>query len=537
MSHQSADSKRFIARKWVASFVLILGLATAWGIVALLTGSIIGTLMPRGPWPQESVLVAVDGTPLIRSYFASNYYNIELRTLDGQMVELDHQDSWLDSTVFGAPYRKPRLLKLPIPWRERIAGCSDLAKPPANWFLMRNDHRPGSAYFAGYDTNSKLGLGFIGRQGFRSTVPPAEEQFDLGNQTFGWGKGAAASSAYLNFGGPPNHYQRAFPVKNQLLAPWLVFLLDGNSIHEIDLRSHKIRTLGKLDQLLALGVVSQPQSVADEAAEKQEDSDKKTHRSLPKFRLAAMQNGVIFTPDPLVINTKHKTVHRLLARCSDRIVAINPFEGSQQEFSLPERLQQKMFTAHLIASDQLLLQVQQGVWEQGSVVDLLWIKPSGEVNRQETFRLKGYVPPNPHKQLLQGAAVMPSLLPWAIGTTIVAPLMAVHTHKADSFLHGLIQTLAEVWSMLVLILGLSIVLTLLVRRWQKQYCRDNTLLWCATVFATTVPGLLAYWLMHRETVVEPCLECGQLAPRDRDACAHCEKPFAAPALRGTEILT
>ena len=170
------------------------------------------------------------------------------------------------------------------------------------------------------------------------------------------------------------------------------------------------------------------------------------------------------------------------------------------------------------------------------MAELLWIDQEGKITRQVTQRLAGYVPPEPGKQVFGIAAIVPSLLPWAIGSTIVAPLAMEQSHQVDDYMAGLRKSIAECWPVLLLILGISIVLTLIVRRWQIKYCRDNTWLWCATVFATTVPGLLAYWLMHRTSVLTPCGECGKMAPRDRDGCAHCDKPFAAPAILGTEIL-
>jgi len=87
------------------------------------------------------------------------------------------------------------------------------------------------------------------------------------------------------------------------------------------------------------------------------------------------------------------------------------------------------------------------------------------------------------------------------------------------------------------VIVLSVVAAGLVYRLQKKYCRPDTRLWCLTTLAIGVPGLLAYWALHRCSPLELCAECGQPAPRDRDACAHCEKPFAAPAFLGTEILT
>jgi len=138
--------------------------------------------------------------------------------------------------------------------------------------------------------------------------------------------------------------------------------------------------------------------------------------------------------------------------------------------------------------------------------------------------------------MLAAAAVVPTLLPWVVVASIFVPLTQLQSHKANNYAAALSESLSQCWPALVVLIVLSVVLTWVVFRWQKKYSRGNTRLWCATVFATTVPGLLSYWLMHRGTVLEPCGECGQPAPRDRDACAHCDKPFAAPALLGTEIL-
>ena len=108
-------------------------------------------------------------------------------------------------------------------------------------------------------------------------------------------------------------------------------------------------------------------------------------------------------------------------------------------------------------------------------------------------------------------------------------------HKADSYMAGLMESISISWPMLVIIITLSAALAWFVFRWQMKYSRSNTSLWCTTVFLTTVPGLFAYWLMHRGTVLEPCSGCGQQVPRDRDACARCEKSFPEPNLLGTEV--
>lgn len=534
-------SRSSITRKWVSALVLTLGVGVVWATAAGIIGSIISGLIPSNRVTYESVVVVADGTPLIQARSSNNYFNTELRTLDGQTVELE-EESWLGGVSFAEPYRAPGVVQLPITWSERIAGCSDYGKPPVNWLLMRDDRRPGSAYFTGYDTESKLGVGYLGSRGFRPAVPPADKQFDLGNHSLDWSSSAVTSVGDLEFGHPPNNYGIAKPEENRTLASWIVFLVDGNEIREVDLRNRKVRTIGKLDQLLSLGIASQPLPPnADEdvgPTDEPEETGLQSKQSQPAFHLAAMQNDVIFSIAPNApINPTHKSVHRLLARCAERIVALNPFNGSQQEFALPESLRNAQFSAYLVAADELLLQVYSGFWEHGSITDLYWLNTAGEVTREEKLRLAGYPRQDERKQLPAIAAVAPSLICWVVGAVGVAPLIMLQTHHTDSYLAGLSEAIAVCWPALVEMILLSAVLTWLVYRWQQKYCRSHTGLWCATVFATTVPGILAYWLMHRGTVLEACGECRQPAPRDRDACAHCGKPFAGPSLLGTEILT
>ena len=62
---------------------------------------------------------------------------------------------------------------------EGIGGISDGKRPPATWYVVRDDRPKGHCYLAGYDAVSKLPVGFIGRKGFRETRPTTDEQFEL----------------------------------------------------------------------------------------------------------------------------------------------------------------------------------------------------------------------------------------------------------------------------------------------------------------------------------------------------------------------
>ena len=130
MSRQPADRGVAVVRKWVAMLVLAVSVGTVWGVVVGVVGTIGNALLPSEARTREDVVIANDGTPLVQTYIGGNYQNTELRTLEGQTIELD-EESWLGACGFAEPYREPGVLRMPITWGERIAGCSDAGKPPA----------------------------------------------------------------------------------------------------------------------------------------------------------------------------------------------------------------------------------------------------------------------------------------------------------------------------------------------------------------------------------------------------------------------
>ncbi len=125
---------------------------------------------------------------------------------------------------------------------------------------------------------------------------------------------------------------------------------------------------------------------------------------------------------------------------------------------------------------------------------------------------------------------------WFAGIAVAGAGEKIQHHSAKSYPAALSATLSEYWPGLVITVVLTIIATWLVYRGQKKFFRTNTSLWCLTTLVIGVPGLLAYWALHRRPPMGLCPECSEQVPRNRDACAHCEKPFPAPALRGTEII-
>src|SRR5690606_2383166 len=123
------------------------------------------------------------GTPFIQTRLASDYNNRMFRTISGETVERS-SDSLINSTWMNEPYRRPRLAEWPISWEARIAGIGSFGSDPVSWTMLRDGRRPGQAYIVGYDRMTSQLAGYIGCNGFRTSMPPADEQFNLGNLTF-----------------------------------------------------------------------------------------------------------------------------------------------------------------------------------------------------------------------------------------------------------------------------------------------------------------------------------------------------------------
>jgi len=424
-------SKNKLWQRWLLALLFALGLGVVWGFLLAFGGSVVSALSPGDGKTHEGLQITVDGEPLVQAFIGGNYTHTELRTLDGQLVDQD-QVQLLGSVSTYPPYRSPGLIEWPVIWRERLAGMCDYARPPVEWMMIRDAEPLGHVYLSGFDTITKLPVGYIGLHGFRQAKPPEDEQFHLGPHRLNWeGRARVTSIGRIEFGSRTYPDTGTEPNEKQVLAYWLVYLADADGqIHEINLRTHAVRSLAEISEVASIAIAGLPLPLAKGDGEDEAGQDDVpingtlqfhttgfTSSKIPEFRLTQHVIEFRVNPNPSA-NKKRKIVHRLLVRCVDRLVVINPFDDTQQVFPLPEGLEHANFSVSTVADDRLLLQVQSGHWEQGNVVDVMGLNSAGEVTPTQTVRLaSSYVPGDPRVESLSAAAVAPSPVAWLAGIT------------------------------------------------------------------------------------------------------------------------
>lgn len=486
------------SRLVTVAFVLAIGFGVVWGFGLGTVASFIESLV-RSTIVQdyEDMMVDSYGKPLIQVRVGGDFENIQYKTLEGKVVDIDSANVF-SPTSLNAPFRAPRLFEYPITWRERVAGIIGSEKPAVSWVLLRDADRPGKAYFVGHHPKSNQLAGYIGRRGPRTSIPPDDEQFDVGDSVFEYGTNLLKSPNYINIGGLGNGYSSQSSQRAGRLKAWQVFLCDGNLVREINLQNRDVRGVKEFDQLVGVSAID-------------------------------------FTPLDALRTDDRWPEQRLLVRCQERLIVYNTFDDTEVEFKIPVDLRGEPFSVNTVGAEELLLHVNRGPWERGRVVDLILINPAGEIQEEQTVKLLSYSNQPSALDFLIPALAAPTLFGWILGIFVVAPLSMLQTYVAPDYAAGIRMAWDQAWPGFLAILVLSCVLTVIVQRWQHKFSRPHTPLWVLFVAATTLPGFFAYWVMHRREPLAACPSCKSEVPRNREACARCAEPFPEPKLLGTEV--
>ena len=235
-----------------SALIMAFAAGLVWALACVWSGYTVSLFAGSSDYVYESIVVASDGTTLIQTYSTTQPGEPSFRTLDGKPYETDVRNQ-LTPGIIGNPPRPPGLMEESLAWQQRVAGLSDNQRRPTSWYLIRNDAPLGHAYLVGYDEQSKLCVGYIGRTGFRRSMPPQDEWFDVGRRIQSWSSGIFASTGYVQSGGRANFQNYG----EQRIPSWKMFLIDGQRLLEIDLRERSVRALLESPNLLDVAVATE----------------------------------------------------------------------------------------------------------------------------------------------------------------------------------------------------------------------------------------------------------------------------------------
>lgn len=482
---------------------LMLATVLAFGFMAICVAVdswIISSYREDAVGAGENLGFRPDGTALIASHPEGSQGGPHFRDLQGNPVTLSMDD--MNASLKGC------LLQSNLPqgggdlaWDDRFLPLGDGRMPPTTWYFLSDGRREGAGHFVGYDSNSKVRIGYLGTAGFRKGPLPAEEWFPFGGTTNPYNHsrlvvGARAYSTYSNGLGYGYEVSPSGGRAPQgFLNAWDVYIfgLDGR-IYHADLQAQTVHVILEASQL---------RSVA--ASAWTEDAN----RGL-LWRLAARTDDSI-----LVLNAQGKLLARYPIPEALRSLALTFAESNAGEavlyWSSPE--------------DSLATEKEYRVF---------WVKADGRC-REATVTLvhRGELRP----MRFFAGVTMPSPLGLAgsyvrrrFGEVLENGLSAAPTE-------ALRRAMTEFWPALAIAQTITFALAVLCYRRQVRYGASHTerIVWPLFVLLFGLPGWIGYRFGRSWPVLEACPDCGVAVPRDRESCLLCANDFPRPALKGTEV--
>jgi len=470
-----------LASPLALSVILGGGSVVVWAAVCGWLGVVVSQfLFPREP--NKSLVLTLDGRALIQLHSVDGYAARGYQTLDGQIIESpDAVDLQVYSTPMPAGACGPTH---PLRWYSRLIGFYQGNGLPTYWYLQHDGQQQGHAYFVGYDRDSKLKVGYIGLRGFRPDVPPEDEQFAIDAARWA-ANGVCASLDGWHTTGQEPIYQADPGVQ-------FVAVLSGDSLFQVDLRRHTIRPVAMPDKVLSVGLVG----------------------------------------DPLA--TEYTRIrHRIAVRLPDRVVLLNSDLEPLHSIALPEPLREKTLTVYETKQHEAILV--EYSYKPGVPTTIFWLNEQGAVARHAEFQM--YPDPAVGKKLEAWAmaAVLPSPLILGANVFVMLPRQAVENGDAPDYRTAVADLLVYYTLPLLVVCLLAAALAVVTYRHARHYRTPGAAVWASFVLVTGVPGLVGYLLHRHWPATEHCHQCGATVPRDRTACAACDREFPAPRLSGAEI--
>ncbi len=388
-------------------------------------------------------------------------------------------------------------MTFPLDGYTRIGRFSDGRMPPNLWYFLHDGARDGRGYFVGYDSQSKLCVGFIGRDGFRPDQPPVEQWFPMDGAKL-------ASGTAL----PPNAYNRynmphaaAYSNDEPEFPQWNVDMISGAQLLEVDLRTGSVKTLLESADLIAAGMLY----------------------TAPTWEVAGKEAPRIHRHPKLAVRT------------TDRVLLFDATGKQHAAFLIPEEFRDRSIGLYELDAGRALLTASRLLPDRSSCAELLWIDPSGTVSRRAEVCLGEGDRYSDETDPWKTALVFPAPVALAFLATVTDPWDYLKIGLEPTYSAALARSLAASWPPMLVVSLLAAALAWHCFRRHRRFYQPASGLWFAFVVLAGVPGLVAYLFHRRWPPLEKCPACGQDVPRDRETCANCGVTFPAPEPKGCEV--
>jgi len=439
--------------------------------------------------PYETIYMTVRGEPVLVRMRDGDTQNTEkILSLAGEPLTITSQDLLYAQTM--TAQEKRHFAPHTPSWEIRLAAANDSGVPPIYWYLVHDGQIPGHAYGVGFHAPTRTITSYFGRRGFTDSLPPRDDWFELAGPS-----GMAGLTTLHNMAQEPRWSNS---------TPRFLLLADGK-LWKIDLAKKQLKALFDCPQAFRIG---QAWRILNELPSLSPDADQQSANSITPL------DGLVREPESLII--------------------VNQQTGEQTRYPLPAELSDQMLSAALLPDGQLVL-IAQRDWSDGEQ-HIVWLKPSGEIAKQQTVRRKTrYTSPSLTWLGWQYAISAPLPLANAGYALAFAPRGLIEEDKAATYAQALAIVLQKTWTSILVILSLSVVAAVLTYRRHRRFGLPNASAWAAFAFLFGIFGWIAYRFHRTWPVLEECPACHQPSPRDREDCLDCGKAFPPPALKGIEV--
>jgi hypothetical protein len=494
-----------IGKPIVLAAILASGFALVWAVL-LGWGFQVAKDYFGSEQVYENVEFRMDGTPVVRIGKGKYGENNTYRTLDGKPLAISRQEAWLYAAYLAGSSKGP---SYGLPWfsgnrwNEGMVGYNDGGQPMTYWYFLHAAEPSRSGYFIGFDSISKQRVGYIGRKGFRTDMPVAEERFPMHHNKSGRG----VIGSYYSMQGQEPHWSYSSEGPGRFPS-WMVYLLTDDGIEEVDLLRRSTRVVLKESGLISASQV---------------------YRGL---------SSPITRDSPAYVAQLKEF---LAVRTKDHVLILDSSGKQISSFVIPTDLAEVTFGFHFLSDQSAILAVtaetlRRLMPEKGDKSRLLWIDTAGKTSREITYSLKGFDFIGQQRfSPWHVSWVAPAPLAVAAVAMVLQPWLDISWDEEPTIPRALGRSFSEFWPALVVVCLFGDLLAWLCYRRQQRYGLPWTKTWLVFVFLTGFPGLVAYYAHRRWPALEKCPACDQPAPRDRDACFACGQEFPTPAPKGIEV--